>query len=96
VRIDDDLIEYLAGLSSLELGVDEKGPLASDLTDILGYVDKLSELDTTDAPELTHPFDSVNRFRDDVVTNGDRREDMLANAPERSGDYFKVFKTVEE
>jgi aspartyl-tRNA(Asn)/glutamyl-tRNA(Gln) amidotransferase subunit C len=96
MRIDGDLIEYLAELSRLELSDGEKGPLAGDLTDILGYVDKLNELDTAGAPELTHPFEEANRFREDVVTNADRREDMLANAPERKGDYFKVFKTVEE
>jgi aspartyl-tRNA(Asn)/glutamyl-tRNA(Gln) amidotransferase subunit C len=96
MKIDDDLIEYLAELSRLELSAEERAPLARDLTDILGYVDKLNEIDTTDAPELTHPFDAVDRCREDVVTNGDRREEMLANAPDRKGDYFRVFKTVEE
>jgi aspartyl-tRNA(Asn)/glutamyl-tRNA(Gln) amidotransferase subunit C len=96
VKIDDDLIEYLAELSRLELSAEEKGPLAGDLTDILGYVEKLNELDTAGAPETTHPFEAANRFREDVVTNGDRREEMLANAPDRKGDYFRVFKTVEE
>jgi aspartyl-tRNA(Asn)/glutamyl-tRNA(Gln) amidotransferase subunit C len=96
VKIDDDLIEYLAELSRLELSAEEKGPLAGDLTDILGYVGKLNELDTDDVPEMTHPFEAVNRLRDDTVTNGDRRDEMLANAPDRKGDYFRVFKTVEE
>jgi aspartyl-tRNA(Asn)/glutamyl-tRNA(Gln) amidotransferase subunit C len=96
MKIDDDLIEYLAELSRLELGAEERGALAGDLTDILGYVEKLNELDTEGAPELTHSSRTVNKFRDDVVTNGDRREEMLANAPERKGDYFRVFKTVEE
>jgi aspartyl-tRNA(Asn)/glutamyl-tRNA(Gln) amidotransferase subunit C len=96
MKIDDDLIEYLAELSRLELGAEERRSLAGDLTDILGYVEKLNELDTECAPELTHSFEAVNRFREDVVTNGDRREEMLANAPDRNGDYFRVFKTVEE
>jgi aspartyl-tRNA(Asn)/glutamyl-tRNA(Gln) amidotransferase subunit C len=96
MKIDDDLIGYLAELSRLELSAEERAPLARDLTDILGYVDKLNELDTADAPELTHSSRTVNRFREDVVTNGDRREEMLANAPDRKGDYFRVFKTVEE
>ncbi|MDR2162398.1 MAG: Asp-tRNA(Asn)/Glu-tRNA(Gln) amidotransferase subunit GatC [Clostridiales Family XIII bacterium] len=96
MKIDDDLIEYLAELSRLELSADEKGPLAGDLTDILGYVGKLNELDTDGVREMTHPFEAVNHFREDVVTNGDHREDMLAGAPDRKGDYFRVFKTVEE
>jgi aspartyl-tRNA(Asn)/glutamyl-tRNA(Gln) amidotransferase subunit C len=96
MKIDDDLIEYLAELSRLELSAEERAPLARDLTDILGYVDKLNELDTADAPEPMHSSRAANKFREDVVTNGDRREEMLANAPARKGDYFKVFKTVEE
>jgi aspartyl-tRNA(Asn)/glutamyl-tRNA(Gln) amidotransferase subunit C len=95
MKIDDDLITYLGELSRLELGAAERGSLGHDLEEILGYVDKLNELDTTGAPEMTHPFDMTNRFRDDVVTNGDRRDEMLANAPERKGDYFKVFKTYD-
>jgi aspartyl-tRNA(Asn)/glutamyl-tRNA(Gln) amidotransferase subunit C len=96
VKINDDLITYLAELSRLELWADERASLGHDLDDILGYVDKLNEIDTDGAPEMTHPFDESNRFREDVVTNGDRRADMLANAPDTKGDYFKVFKTVEE
>jgi aspartyl-tRNA(Asn)/glutamyl-tRNA(Gln) amidotransferase subunit C len=96
LKIDNDLIEYLAELSRLELGEAERASLAGDLTDILGYVEKLNELDTEGAPEMTHPFEAVNRFRDDVVTNEDRREEILAGAPARKDDYFKVFKTVEE
>jgi aspartyl-tRNA(Asn)/glutamyl-tRNA(Gln) amidotransferase subunit C len=96
MKIDDDLIGYLAELSRLELSAEERAPLARDLTDILGYVDKLNEIDAEGAPELTHSSRTVNRFREDIVTNGDRREEMLANAPDRKGDYFRVFKTVEE
>ena len=66
-----------------------------DLSDILDYTEKLNELNTDDMPEMSHPFDAVNCFREDVVTNGDDRENLLSNAPERKGSYFKVFKTVE-
>jgi aspartyl-tRNA(Asn)/glutamyl-tRNA(Gln) amidotransferase subunit C len=96
MKIDDKLIDYIAELSRLELSDAEKTARRDDLSDILDYMEKLNELDTTGLPEMTHPFDAVNRFRDDVVTNGDRRSEMLQNAPEAKGDYFKVFKTVEE
>jgi aspartyl-tRNA(Asn)/glutamyl-tRNA(Gln) amidotransferase subunit C len=96
LKIDNDLIGYLAELSRLELGEAERASLAGDLTDIVGYVEKLNELDTDGVAEMTHPFEAKNRFRDDVVTNPDRREEILAGAPARKGDYFKVFKTVEE
>lgn len=96
MKITDELIEYIGELSRLELSDDEKEARKKDLTDILDYMDKLEELNTEGVPEMTHPFDEVNRFREDVVTNEDRREEMLANAPDKKGDFFKVFKTVEE
>ena len=45
---------------------------------------------------MSHPFENVNCFREDVVTNEDNREALLANAPERKGSYFKVFKTIDQ
>lgn len=96
MKITDELIEYIGDLSRLELSAEEKEARKKDLTDILDYMDKLSELDTKDVAPMSHPFDEVNRFREDVVTNKDRREEMLSNAPDKKGDYFKVFKTVED
>ncbi|MFR8251961.1 MAG: Asp-tRNA(Asn)/Glu-tRNA(Gln) amidotransferase subunit GatC, partial [Anaerovoracaceae bacterium] len=66
-----------------------------DLSDVLDYTEKLNELDTEGLPEMSHPFEAVNRFREDEVRNSDDRENLLSNAPERKGSYFKVFKTVE-
>ena len=96
MNITDELIEYIGELSRLELSEEEKEGRKKDLTDILNYMDKLNELDTKGVDEMTHPFHDTNRFREDIVTNQDRREDMLRNAPDKKGDFFKVFKTVEE
>jgi aspartyl/glutamyl-tRNA(Asn/Gln) amidotransferase C subunit len=95
MKITDDLIDYIGELSRLELSAEEKEARKRDLTEILTYMDKLNELDTDGLPEMTHPFDAVNCFRGDEVKNGDRRAEMLRNAPDKKGDYFKVFKTVE-
>ena len=96
MKIDDRLIEYLADLSRLELGAEEKAARKKDLEDILAYMEKLNEIDTQGQPEMTHPFDQVNRFREDEVVNDDRTELLLANAPDRKGSYFRVPRTVEE
>jgi len=99
MKITDELIDYIGELSRLELTAPEKEGAKKDLTEILNYMDKLNELDTAGAKELTHPFDEANRFRnedaDKNAINGDQREAMLQNAPASKGDYFKVFKTVE-
>lgn len=50
---------------------------------MLDYIDKLNELETDDVEPMSHIFDVNNVFREDVVTNGDDREQMLANAPEK-------------
>lgn len=93
--ITDSLIDYISDLSRLELEEEEKQRAKKDLTDILNYMDKLNELDTKGMSEMSHPFDNQNCFREDDVTNRDKREEMLMNAPDCKGDYFKVYKTVE-
>ena len=95
MKITDELIDYIGELSRLELSAAEKERAKKDLTDILNYMDKLNELDTTGEIAMTHPFDEANRFRADDGMNTDQREIMLKNAPDAKGDYFKVFKTVE-
>ncbi len=96
MKITDELIDYIGELSRLELSSEEKEGAKKDLTDILNYMDKLNELDTAGAKEMTHPFEEANRFRSEDSINGDQREAMLQNAPAVKGDYFKVFKTVEQ
>jgi len=96
MKITDELIEYICELTKLELSAGEKDSMEKDLTDILDYMDKLNGIDTKGVPEMTHPFDEVNKTREDIVTNEDRRDELLANAPDKKGDFFKVFKTVEE
>jgi aspartyl-tRNA(Asn)/glutamyl-tRNA(Gln) amidotransferase subunit C len=95
MKITDELIDYISELSRLKLDAGEKEGAKKDLTDILNYMDKLNELDTTGAKEMTHPFEEANRFRNEDGINADQREAMLQNAPDARGDYFKVFKTVE-
>ena len=62
---------------------------------MLRYIDKLNELDTSGVEPMSHVFPVENVFREDVVANGDMRQDMLTNAPEQKDGSFKVPKTVE-
>ncbi len=95
MKITDELIDYVSELSRLTLAPEERARAKQDLTDILDYVEKLNELDTKGLPELSQPFEKTNCFREDRVTCGDEREELLAGAPDRKDDYFKVFRTVE-
>ncbi|MGN0710613.1 MAG: Asp-tRNA(Asn)/Glu-tRNA(Gln) amidotransferase subunit GatC [Anaerovoracaceae bacterium] len=93
--ITDSLIDYIGQLSRLELSQEEKSEAKANLTDILNYMDKLNEIDTKGMDEMSHPFKNNNCFREDSVSNEDRRGEVLMNAPRSKGDYFKVHKVVE-
>ena len=62
---------------------------------MLDYIDQLNELDTTGVEPMSHVFPVYNVFREDVVTNGDDRENMLKNAPEQKDGAYKVPKTFD-
>lgn len=94
-RIDGEMMEYIGILAKLDLTEEEKKKAAEDMEQMLDYVDKLNELDTEGIEPMTHIFPLHNVFREDVVTNGDCREDMLANAPGTKDGQYKVPKTVE-
>ena len=93
--ISDETIEYVGILAKLELSESEKEEAKKDMGRMLDYIDKLNELDTSGVEPMSHVFPVSNVFREDVVTNGDDRDDMLKNAPEQKNGAFKVPKTVE-
>ena len=93
-KISDETIEYVGILAKLELSEEEKEQAKSDMETMLDYIDTLNELDTEGIEPMSHVFPVNNVFREDVVTNGNQMEDTLANAPQRSGDSFKVPKTI--
>ena len=93
--ISDETIEYVGILAKLELSDEEKEQAKSDMGRMLDYIDKLGELDTMGVEPMSHVFPVQNVFREDVVTNGDTREQLLANAPEQKDGMFMVPKTFE-
>lgn len=93
--ISDETIEYVGILAKLELSPEEKEAAKKDMSRMLDYIDKLNELDTSGVEPMSHVFPVRNVFREDVVTNGDDREQMLANAPEAKDGQYQVPRTVE-
>ena len=94
-RITDETIEYVGILAKLKLSGEEKEQAREDMQKMLNYIDKLEELDTTGVEPMSHVFPIHNVFREDVVTNGDDRENLLSNAPEEKDGQYQVPKTVE-
>lgn len=92
--IDDETMENVCILAKLSLSDEEKEKAKEDMQKMLDYVEKLDELDTENVEPLSHIFGDSNVFRDDVVTNGDDKEAMLANAPKAKEWQYQVPKTI--
>jgi len=95
MQIDEKLIEYLEELSYLTLSEEEKLRLTDDLRDILSGIERLGELNTSETPECSHPFDNVNAFREDEVSASFDKRLILQNAPEKNDVMIIAPKTVE-
>ena len=91
--ITDETIDYVGILAKLELSAEEKEQAKKDLAEMLDYIDQLGELDTTGVEPMSHVFPVHNVFREDVVTNGDDRDSILKNAPEKKDGMFLVPNT---
>lgn len=92
--IDDETIENVCILAKLSLNEEAKEKAKEDMQKMLDYVEKLDELDTKGVEPLSHIFGDQNVFREDVVTNGDNKEAMLANAPKAKEEQYQVPKTI--
>lgn len=93
--ISDETIEYVGILAKLALSEEEKEQARKDMGSMLDYIDKLGELDTQGVEPMSHVFPVKNVFREDIVTNGDIREEILKNAPGEKDGMFVVPRTFE-
>ncbi len=88
-------IGKIASMARIRLTADECNELQPQLVSILGYVEKLQQIDTSGVAETAHPHDSALALRPDVVTNSNRRDELLAVAPRRESGLFVVPKVIE-
>jgi len=95
-KITEADVRHVAHLSRLEFSDDEIRRFASDLNNILSYVDKLGELDTTAIEPTSHALKMENVFRDDEARPSLSNDQALANAPEREGPFFKVPQIIQD
>ena len=93
--ISDETIEYVSILSKLKPDAQEKEQARKDLAELLEYLDRVGDLDPDGIEPMSHVHPVNNRFREDVVTNGDDREQVLENAPEVRDGAFVVPRTFE-
>jgi aspartyl-tRNA(Asn)/glutamyl-tRNA(Gln) amidotransferase subunit C len=107
MKVTEKDVTYVADLANLELTPEESTRMVADLNSILGHIDKLNELDTSNVPplaEVISAFASSERQgseqfayaqRPDEVISGLSREVALSNAPDTDGTCFRVPKVIE-
>jgi len=95
MKITREEVQRVALLARLRLTPEEESQLTEQLDHILGYMEKLDELDTSNVEPFSHAVDAVNAVREDIVTNRPNADALLANAPDRDATYFKVPKIIE-
>jgi aspartyl-tRNA(Asn)/glutamyl-tRNA(Gln) amidotransferase subunit C len=93
-RISLHEVRHIAGLARLELTSEDEIRMTEQMNDILSYVEKLNELDTSSIQPTTHATQLENVFRDDEVTPSLDRTLALKNAPESDGVSFIVPKVI--
>jgi aspartyl-tRNA(Asn)/glutamyl-tRNA(Gln) amidotransferase subunit C len=96
MNIDKDTVEKVAHLARLELNPEETETMINDMNRILGFMDKLNEVDTTGIAPLIYMTNEVNVFREDVVKQEITHEEALLNAPKHDGKYFLVSKVIDK
>lgn len=94
MKIDDALIEKVSALAKLEYEGEEKEQIKSDLEKMLGFADKLSQVNTEGVEPLIYLTDEESVMRKDEANNPISKAEALKNGPSKDSDYFKVPKVL--
>jgi aspartyl-tRNA(Asn)/glutamyl-tRNA(Gln) amidotransferase subunit C len=95
MALDKATVAHIAALARIRLSEAELEPLAHELSGILTWVEQLNKIDTSGVPPMTSVAATRLPMREDEVTDGDCREDILSNAPRTARGFFVVPKVVE-
>jgi aspartyl-tRNA(Asn)/glutamyl-tRNA(Gln) amidotransferase subunit C len=95
MSVSHEQVRHIAKLARIAMSDEELERLVPELNNILGWVEQLGEVDTEGVEPLATVVDQRLRLREDVVTDGDCRDDILANAPDAQHGFFAVPKVIE-
>lgn len=95
MSVTKDDVRKVARLSRIAVAEENLETLASELTGIMGWIEQLNEVDVDGVAPMTSVVASTLPMRDDVVTDGDIQDQVLANAPKSEEGFFVVPKAVE-
>ncbi len=95
MSVDADTVRKVAKLARIAVEDHEVDPFARELSGILDWVTQLQEVDVTGIEPMTSAVPMRLKRREDTITDGNRRDDILANAPDAREGFFAVPKVVE-
>jgi aspartyl-tRNA(Asn)/glutamyl-tRNA(Gln) amidotransferase subunit C len=95
MSLDKSAVTHIATLARIRVADGEKEQLVHELNGILAWVEQLGEIETEGVEPMTSVAEMTLPMREDEVTDGGRRDDILANAPEAAHGFFAVPKVVE-
>ena len=95
MKLTREEVQRVAMLAGLRLTPEDEDRLTEQLSNILQYVGKLNQLDTSGIEPFTHGVDIANPMREDAITNEPSADALLANAPEQENHFFQVPKIIE-
>lgn len=95
MSVDTATVRHIAKLARIAVSDAEAEALVPELNNILGWIEQLQEVDVTGVEPMTAVIPNQLRLRDDIVTDGDKRDDVLANAPVAEHGFFAVPKVIE-
>ena len=95
MSVSPEQARHIAKLARIAMSDQELERLVPELNNILGWVEQLGEVNTDGVEPLATVIDQKLRLRDDIVTEGDIRDEVLANAPEAQPGFFAVPKVIE-
>jgi len=95
MSVDRNTVKQIAKLARIRVPEEQLDHLAGELSNILSWIEQLSELDTEGVEPMTSVVEMRPAPREDVVNDGGIAEKVMANAPEAAGSFFAVPKVVE-
>jgi aspartyl-tRNA(Asn)/glutamyl-tRNA(Gln) amidotransferase subunit C len=96
MEITEEIVDHIAHLARLEFNGDAKIAIRQDLSRIIQFIDKLSEIDTENVEPLIFMSDEVNVLREDVAHETLSQAEALKNAPKKDSDYFRIPKVLDK
>ena len=95
MSVNADQVRHVARLARLALTDDEIGRMVPEFNNLLEWVKQLEEVDTNGVEPLTAVIENQLRLREDIVNDGNCRDDILRNAPDAQHGFFAVPKVIE-